>query len=234
MHRTIIALAICLLVAACKESGDSAEKIVEQPEFYVSQSMDSEWPYRYTLIRGEGQWAGEIEIISEDDSIFFDKMNVTSSSDQRIDFTASFGNIGKVLPMDWELTLSKSGNDLDGLLIAKAMLDEFKPVHLKFVAAKSVILPSTELEGKIRMMDDSGYRTETALEYEVAMAKQKWEHESMIAERISELRADDEVRQGIRREWGGPAWVRDKVKPENSKYFERICCVYLGLSLIHI
>jgi hypothetical protein len=228
MHLVVTALGVCLLVAACNESGDSAERHAEQPEFYVSKSTDSEWPYRYTLVRTKGQWAGEIEIVSGDDSIFFDKMTVTSSSDQRIRFTAPFGTIGKAFPMDWELALSKSENGLNGLLVAKGKLDEFEPVHLKFVAAKSVILPSDELEGKIRVMDDSGYRTEGALEYEVKMAKQKWEHESMIAERISELRADDEMRQGIRREWVGPAWVRDKVKPENSKYFERICCVYLG------
>lgn len=228
MHRAVITLAICLFVTTCKEGGRSAEELVEEPEFYISQSTDSEWPYRYTLIRTDGQWAGEIEIITEENSVFFDKMNVTSSNDQRIDFTATYGNIGKAFPMDWELTLSKSGDDLDGLLIAKGILGDFKPVHLKFIAAKSVVLPSSALEGKIRILDESSNRTEAALKYEVAMAKQRWEQESMIAERISKHRPDDTIRRGIRREWLGPAWVRDMVKPENSKYFERICCVYLG------
>lgn len=39
---------------------------------------------------------------------------------------------------------------------------------------------------------------------------------------------DDPMRRGIRREWVGPAWVRQQVKTEDSKYFERICSVYLG------
>lgn len=42
-------------------------------------------------------------------------------------------------------------------------------------AEKSAILPSGELEDKVRVMDDVGFRTATALEHEVAMAKGEWE-----------------------------------------------------------
>jgi hypothetical protein len=228
MHLTLSLLATCLLIAACKESEKHVERNLVQPEFFVGRSSDPEWPYRYTLVRTQGQWSGEIEIDWGEGSIFFDKLDVISSNDQGIRFEAMLGQPGKAFPTEWELSLSKSGNDFDGLLIAKSGLDEFEPIHLKLVATKSAILPSNELERKLLSMDDAGYRTESALAHEVAIAKQEWQRESKIAERISELRMDDRMRRGIRKEWTGPVWVRDRVTAEDSKYFERICCVYLG------
>jgi len=221
-------MATGLLAVSCKERIEIAVENESDSEFFVGQPVDSEWPYRYTLIRTEGKWTGEVEFVSDGDAIFFDKMDVVSSSDDKIVFAALYGGPGKALPMGWELSLSQSGNDFDGSLVATGFVEEFKPIQLKFVSAKSAILPSSELEGKIQAMDDGRYRTKAALNHEVVVAKQEWERESKVAERISELRQDDEIRRGIRKEWVGPAWVRDKVQAEDSKYFERICSIYLG------
>jgi hypothetical protein len=76
-------------------------------------------------------------------------------------------------------------------------------------------------------LDDAAYMGD-ALQHEVALAKQAWLKESAIAERIAVLRSDDTNGCGIRREAGGPEWVRGRLAPDESKYFDRIWAVYLG------
>lgn len=229
MNRTLNLFIICLLIVGSEKKVVSGEPSAVQSKVYVGTSADPKaWPYRYTLVRGQGKWTGEIEIVQDDHSLFFSKMEMISSTDDKLVFGALYGGIGKAFGIGWELSLSKSKTGFDGVLSTTEFKKDFKPVRLKFIESKTGVLPSSERPAKIRAMDDIGYRTEENLQHEVAIAKQEWEKESIIASRIAELRNDDAIRKGVRREWVGPAWVRDRVKPEESKYFERICCVYIG------
>lgn len=196
-------------------------------KLYVGGAADPEkWPYRYTLVRDAMGWSGEIEY----GSIFFDRMTVVKddANAEKIRFFSLYGGPGKALPVSWELVLTKSPTGYDGVLTATGAVDGIEPVQLKLLEKADAVMPSSEVEGKVLAMDDAVYRSEEALQHEVALAKRLWEKEAAIATRIAELRNDDAMRGGIRREWTGPAWVKERLKPEESKYFERICCVYLG------
>lgn len=198
-----------------------------EKKFYVGTAADPEkWPYRYTLVRDATGWSGEIEY----GEIFFDTMTVVKdpANAEKIRFFALFGGPGKALPMSWELALTKSPAGYDGVLVATGAKDGFEPVALKLLEEADAVMPSSERKGKLLEMDTETYRSDEALQHEVAMAKRTWEKEAGIAARIAILRADDEARGGIRREWLGPAWVKERAQADETKYFERICCVYLG------
>lgn len=228
MYAFIHPLLIGLLMAECGLQIFAQEPKAAQREIFVTKTADpAGWPYRYTLVREKGQWSGEVEFVQDDFSIFFcDLMKLTSAGDT-LTFGALYGGPGKAFGVGWQLTLSPSPTGLDGVLI---MLDtqDFKPVRLTFVQNNQAVLPSSEREGKLRAIHDSTYRTEEAFRYEVALAKEGWEKESPVAERIAQLRTDNSASKGVHKEWMGPAWVRERVTPEESKYFERICGVYLG------
>ena len=244
MRYVLTLLFACLLLVGCRGHEDTTaadKEIVKETvvaadrgeevegEIFVGTAIDREqWPYRYTLVRDHGKWTGEIECWSGDSSMFFDKMDVISSSDDKVKFHAAFGRPGKAIPMEWELSLSKSDKGFDGVLVGKGFSDEFKPINLVFVANPKSPMPSSQLEGKIRERDNANYRTDGALVYEVKLARQAWELDSKIASRIAELRNDDAMRRGVRREWIGPSWVKERIGATESKYFERICCVYVG------
>lgn len=229
MNRILTLAIVCLLIIGSEEKVVSGEPNAVQRKVFVGTSANPKaWPYRYTLVREQDTWTGEIEVLDHAASLFFCNMQMVSSTNDKLIFGALYGTIGKALGVGWELSLSKSKTGFDGILSTKDLLNGFEPVRLKFTESKTGILPSSEREAKIRAMDDIAYRTEENLQHEVALAKQEWEKESIIANRISDLRKDDAIRKGVRREWVGPAWIRDRVKPEDSKYFERICCVYIG------
>ncbi len=229
MKRILNLFIICLLIVGSEEKVVSGEPNAVQRTVFVGTSADPKaWPYRYTLVRNQDKWTGEIEIVQDDHSLFFSNMEMISSTDDKLVFGALYGGIGKAFGIGWELSLSKSKTGFDGVLSTTEFKKDFKPVRLTFTESKTGILPSSERPAKIRAMDDIGYRTEANLQHEVALAKHEWEKESIIASRIADLRNDDAIRKGVRIEWVGPAWVRDRVKPEDSKYFERICCVYIG------
>ena len=244
MRFVLTLLLACLLLGGCRGREDTTaadKEIVKETvvaadrgkkiegEIFVGTAIDREqWPYRYTLVRDHGKWTGEIELWSGDSSMFIDKMDVISSSDDKVKFHTAFGGPGKALPMEWELSLSKSDKGFDGVLVGTGFSDKFKPIHLLFVAAPKSPMPSSQLEGKLREFDNANYRTNDALVYEVKLARQAWELEWKIASRIAELRNDDALRRGVRTEWVGPSWVKERIGATESKYFERICCVYLG------
>ncbi len=220
----------CLAEGEAPAKGPAAHEgqaAAEGKKFYVGTAEDPEkWPYRYTLVRDAAGWSGEIEY----GSLFFDKMTVVKGEpgSDKIRFFALYGGPGKALPMSWELTLTKSATGYDGSLVALDNTKGFEPVKLKLLEKAQVVMPSSELQGKVLGMDDANYRSDEALRHEVEIAKQAWEKESVVAARIAELRAGDEMRKGVRREWVGPLWVKERLKPDEAKYFERICCVYLG------
>jgi hypothetical protein len=226
-----MALILGCFLATSGQKAPAEEAVKEAPkEYFVGTAQDLEnWPYRYTLVRGPAGWTGEIEYVTADQSIYFDTMKVDESSDTKISFVASIGRPGKALGMGWELRLSKSQEGYDGVLIEKSEAKEsLEPIKLKLLANPKAVMPSSELKAKLLAWDDANYRTDEALRHELDVAKRTWEKEAKIAGRIAELRKDDEMRGGVRREWTGPAWIRERLKPEESKYFERICCVYLG------
>lgn len=229
MNRIPNLFIICLLIVGSVEKILSGEPNAVQRKVYVGTSADPKaWPYRYTLVREQDTWSGEVEGLYDEGSLFFCDMQMVSSTHDKLVFGALYGGIGKAWGIGWELSLSKSKTGFDGILTTEDKKNVFEPVRLKFTESKTGILPSSERPAKIRAMDDIGYRTAENLQHEVAIAKQEWEKESVIASRVAELRKDDPIRRGVRKEWVGPAWVRDRVKPEESKYFERICCLYTG------
>jgi len=229
MNRVLNLFIICLLIGGSVDKVVSGEPNAVQRKVYVGTAADPKaWPYRYTLVREKDTWTGEIEILQDDHSLFFSNMEMIPSTDDKLVFGALYRGIGKAFGISWELSLSESKTGYDGILSTKEFKKDFKPVRLTFIESKTGIMPSSERPAKIRAMDDIGYRTEANLQHEVDLARQEWEKESIIASRIAELREDDAIRKGVRREWVGPAWVHDRVKPEESKYFERICCVHIG------
>lgn len=227
---------VVLIVAAVGWSGWRAyavrsalaqAKAMLAREVYVGQATSPElWPYRYTLVREGGKWSGEVEMIWDGGSMAFDSLNVRSSSDEKIAFSALYGGFGKAFPAEWGMVLTKTQTGYAGQLRLTSTTDPFTPIHLKFVPCKTGTMPSSELPGKIRLMDDAHYRSEDAILHEVNLAKQSWQQESEVAKRMAELRDDDQLRHGVRKEWVGPAWVRDRSNPDDLKYFERICCIY--------
>ncbi len=189
------------------------------------------WPYRYTMVKENGTWTGEIEIVVDvnDAGLPFSEMGISSASDQQITFGAPDGVPGKALGCTWELTLQKSATpeEFSGSLIM-TNTEDFKPVRLQFRLTPNTEMPSSRRPALMREYDDSHYRTDERLRIEVEVARKNWEAESRIATRMAELRSDDSLRGGVRREWIGPHWVHTQVSEEDSKFFERIVGVYLG------
>lgn len=228
MHLITIPLAVCLLFTGCKKDIPVSAGEPTRPERYVATALDPDWPYRYTLDRDQGKWSGEVEVGDGEARLYFDTMQVVSSSDSKIEFGALIGGAGKAVGMSWELTLAPSSDGFEGVLRMTGSESETDPVRLKLVRSPDAVMPSSQVDSKLRSMDDAGYRTEGALRHEVRVAKEEWERESEVVANIAALRRDDGTRKGIRTEWVGPGWVLDRVSPEDSKYFERIVCVYLG------
>jgi hypothetical protein len=241
---TLVLIVSAVLLASCRGREDATaadgqtttdaavaaghNKKVEKEIFVGTATDRKKWPYRYFLVRDHGKWSGEIEYLSGDSSMFLDTMDVISSGDDKVKFRAAFGEIGRAFSMEWELSLSKSDKGFDGMLVGTEFSDGFKPIQLTFVASPDSPMPSSQVVGKVRELDNANYRTDDALAYEVALARKTWESESKIASRIAELRKDDDMRRGVRREWFGPSWVKERIEATESKYFERICCVYVG------
>jgi hypothetical protein len=229
MKRINVLLLACLLAADCTETSAQTTGKNAEKEFFVGVAVDQQkWPYRYTLVRTSEGWSGEIEFYADGRGIFFATIDVVSSTDDKITFDAPIGGPGKALPMSWEISLTKSKDGFDGVLNSTPASNNLGPIKLHLASSRDAVLPSSKLPAIIKAMDDSRYRTDAALLHEVDLAKQEWDRESAIASRIAKLRNDDTVRGGVRREWLGPDWVRGRLKPEQSRYFERICCVYLG------
>lgn len=229
----LLKMAASLLLCSgslCLAETEAPETAAAEPKkFYVGGAADPEkWPYRYTLVRDAKGWSGEIEYQTGGNSLFFDKITVMQAEGDKIRFAALTGGPGKALLAGWELSLTKSPSGYEGVLVTTSAADGFEPVKLNLLEKADAVMPSSELKGKMAVIHDEGYRTDEALRHEVAVAKRAWEQEAMVATRIAELRKDDESFGGIRREWTGPAWVKERLKPEDAKYFERICCVHLG------
>ena len=157
--KTILSLLVTSLIfVGCKQKELVAEevnieKVTPKSIIYVGESSDLErCPYRYTIVKKEGLWSGEIEVVMDEQSIFFDTMKVVSSSDDKSTFNALLGGPGKALPMSWELSLSKTKEGYDGVLVATGVLNEFEPIQLKFKPSEIGLMPSSEYAKRLEAM----------------------------------------------------------------------------------
>lgn len=222
--------AICLALWAMLGCvcGENQPVPGDGPEIYVGTPRNPEkWPYRYTLVRSGKAWSGEMEIVMNGKSLLFASFEMKPSKEKGLTFEAPIGAPGKMLPASWELKMTAVQNGYDGILTSPNMPGS-DPVSLSFVRSPGTPLPSTVLEGKPNDTDAALYRSEAALRREIQVAKAAWTQEKKVAARIAELRSDDQMRGGVLREWIGPLWAHERLDPESTKYFERICAVYLG------
>jgi hypothetical protein len=160
-------------------------------------------------------------------------MNITSQKANELTFRAAFGGPGRAMPATWLLELGRVGDKgfpgkLTGEWVKAA---GNRSIDLQFTVQKTG--PGGEPEGlptvqSIVGQPEESSHTAEALRHEVEVARQAWEKEQPITERIAQLRSDDSLNRGVQREWTGPAWVKSRVGAQDSKYFERIWAVYLG------
>lgn len=231
MHSAIISFIACIFTISQVWSEEKPAATAPAKGIFVGAAENQEdCPYRYFLVREQGRWSGEVEFCQGDQSIFFGKLDVISSKEDKIVFTAPIGRPGKILLSGWELSLAPTEYGYRGtlFLLKDDGTKDAGAVDLKFVAKPDAVMPSSEMDEKLLALDTLAYRSEETLRHELVIAKKGWEAESAIEEGIAVLRGDDTLRKGIRREWTGPLWVKDRIKPEESKYFERICIIYLG------
>ncbi|MEY4201195.1 MAG: hypothetical protein RLZZ265_2935 [Verrucomicrobiota bacterium] len=220
-------LGACLFWAGCQKT--------QTPQVFVGVATNrADWPYRYRISQRDGVWSGDVDLRGTNERwVPWEEMNITSQKANELTFRAAFGGPGRAMPATWLLELGRVGDKgFPGKLTGdwvKAVGS--RSIDLQFTVQKTG--PNGEPEGLptvqsiVGQPDDSSHTAE-ALLHELALARQAWEREQPIAERIAQLRSDATLSRGVSREWTGPAWVKSRVKPQESKYFERIWAVYLG------